>query len=354
VLGLNGHRHLRKLIYLLFVAASAPIGWIKSNPRLATFVADLKSLKAFGDTDLHESMLSDTLRVDRYREGISRIVKDGDVVVDLGTGSGILAFFAAKKAAKVHAIEHSGVIKLARKIADENDIRNVEFHHCNSRQFRLDGRADVIIHEQIGNCVFDENMIESILDLRRRVLKDGGRIVPNRFEVYLEPIEMMDGYHTPYMWEFNIDGITFQSTKSAANVAPGRGALFSEYHRTDILAGEAMHMLCDPKPIMEFDLETMNESDLPRSAHYENTAVRDGRIQGLCVAFRTHFDDQTDLEVFPAGKQTNWSFAMFRLEEHTVRMGQRIEYDIEFGDVRDYLTWRLTWVEPEHQAAAAE
>jgi len=42
-------------------------------------------------------MVFDKVRMDVYHEGISRNVKHGDVVVDLGTGTGILALFAAQQ-----------------------------------------------------------------------------------------------------------------------------------------------------------------------------------------------------------------------------------------------------------------
>ena len=40
-------------------------------------------------------LLSDTLRVDSYRAAIQAKVRSGDVVVDLGSGTGIMARFAA-------------------------------------------------------------------------------------------------------------------------------------------------------------------------------------------------------------------------------------------------------------------
>src|SRR5690606_12524273 len=140
----------------------------------------------------------DDVRVDTYYAGIQRYVQPGDVVVDLGTGSGILSFFAARRGARrVYAIDHSAFIEVAEAIAKKNEIGNVEFVRVNSREFHAKEEADVIIHEQIGDDLFDENMVENLLDLKRRVLKENGKIVPGRFELFLEPAVLKEDFRTP-------------------------------------------------------------------------------------------------------------------------------------------------------------
>ena len=57
---------------------------------------------------LHEHMLADLIRLNAYHAAIDRYVTPQDCVVDIGTGTGVLAFFAAaKKARKVYALDHS-------------------------------------------------------------------------------------------------------------------------------------------------------------------------------------------------------------------------------------------------------
>ena len=45
---------------------------------------------------IHDLMLSDSIRTQIYQKAINANVKDGDVVVEVGTGTGILAMFAVK------------------------------------------------------------------------------------------------------------------------------------------------------------------------------------------------------------------------------------------------------------------
>ena len=77
--------------------------WIKRRLLKRAWIAD-----SFGDPGVQERLLLDRERCDRFREAIHAAVKSGDVVVDVGAGTGLLSFFAAEAGAKrVYAIEMS-------------------------------------------------------------------------------------------------------------------------------------------------------------------------------------------------------------------------------------------------------
>ncbi len=118
-------------------------------------------------------MLADTVRNKSYHDAIKRYIKPGDVVVDLGTGTGILSFYAAEqKPKRIYAIDHSDIIKVARRIAEHNNISNIEFVQTNSRDFAPPENVDIILQEQMGDNLFNENMVQDVLDLKDRLLKN--------------------------------------------------------------------------------------------------------------------------------------------------------------------------------------
>jgi type I protein arginine methyltransferase len=146
--------------------------FLKSNERFRTVLYDSNNKKDFSDIYIHERMIADKTRINSYHDAIKRYIKPGDIVVDLGTGTGILSFMSAQQnPEKIYAIDHSDFINVSRKIAKYNNINNITFVQINSRDFKPTEKSDIILHEQLGNALFDENMIENILDLKKRILK---------------------------------------------------------------------------------------------------------------------------------------------------------------------------------------
>jgi protein arginine N-methyltransferase 1 len=307
---------------------------------------DLQNAEDFSSPFTHEEMLSSSERLEKYYEGIKRTVKKGDVVVDIGAGTGILSFFAARFAEKVYAVEHSRIIEKAIKVCADNKINNVQFVQCNSRDFKLEEKADLIVHEQIGGAnPFSENMVANLIDARRRILKPGGRILPNKIEVFLEPVQLKAPYRIPFLWEFDIKSISFRSLRPEQQNLPARGNLITPYHCRQLPAVAFECFLCRPKPIMQFDLETLNEGDLPRLVHYENTAIRDGIVDGLWIYFKAAFDDEISIDTSPDGPSpsNSWVQMIYRIEMDRVKQGDVVKYDLEIDSILDDSCWALTW-----------
>ena len=66
-------------------------------------------------------MIKDPVRFHAYMEALRRTVKPGSVVLDMGTGPGIMALLACRFGArKVYAVEPEPIIQVAREIAISN------------------------------------------------------------------------------------------------------------------------------------------------------------------------------------------------------------------------------------------
>ena len=72
------------------------------------------SKRGFGVPGIYVGMLNDRARTSRFLAGIAEVVRPGDIVVDIGTGTGVRAIAAARAGAKhVYAIEASDIGQVA-------------------------------------------------------------------------------------------------------------------------------------------------------------------------------------------------------------------------------------------------
>ena len=145
---------------------------------------------------VHADMLYAGERVEKYSEAIRRTVKPGDVVADIGTGTGLLALLCLHAgASRVHAIERSSAIQWARMLAERNGLsERIVFHNADSRQVWLPEKADVIVSELIGHAAFEEDMIECVMDAKRRFLASSGSIIPRSVRLRVAPVAETEVY----------------------------------------------------------------------------------------------------------------------------------------------------------------
>ena len=310
--------------------------WLKDSPYIRKAYYDLMNQKAFSDFFEHDKMMADRVRVEAYYQAITKYVGEGDVVIDLGTGTGILSFFAASQNPKmVYALEHSRIIEAARLVAESNGIQNVRFENVNSKDFTPDEPADCIIHEQIGEALFDEKMVDNLLDLKKRCLKPGGTILPGRFDLYIEPIQLSEEYYIPFAWEQNIHGISFASMKDLADTLQ-----WSYYFQPRLKPEEIEALLCEPEPIYTIDLNEVADATLPASLEYTKPVVNSGELHGFCVYFQACFDEVLSFANAPSGRRLSWSLPLLRIEKEEYESGDWVKFRLDARDLADPATWR--------------
>jgi protein arginine N-methyltransferase 1 len=107
-------------------------------------------------------------------------VRPGDIVLDVGAGSGILSMFAARAgAARVYAVERTTVAVVAQELAAANGVGEiVQVIHGDVMDVELPERVDVIISEWLGGFGIDEGMLAPVIAARDRWLKSGGVMIP--------------------------------------------------------------------------------------------------------------------------------------------------------------------------------
>jgi protein arginine N-methyltransferase 1 len=313
---------------------------IATSDRMMELLYDRENETNFGGLEAHEEMLSDAVRVDAYHRGIHRNVRRGDVVLDLGTGTGLLAFMASRAGAKkVYAVEHSEIIDVAREIARLNGFTDIEFVRAHSSEFTPPEPIDVVVHEQMGDELFNENLVQNLLDARRRLLRPEGRILPARFRLFVEPVSMHPSMRVRRFWNIDLpDDIDLRSmahSQVTSRFDSGRN------EQTWARAGSVAATLGESRPVLEFDLDSLDSAaSIPTEFVVERTASADMIVDGTCVWFEALFDDETVLSTSPLSTNTSWGNRMFRLDREFVR-GQELRLEIRLGELVDASTWTV-------------
>lgn len=134
----------------------------------------------YAEIEVHRTMICDRVRTEAFRRAINSVVRPGDIVLDVGAGSGILSLFAARAgAARVYAVERTTVSVLAQELASANGVAEiVQLIHGDVMDVELPERVDVIVSEWLGGFGIDEGMLPPVIAARDRWLKPGGAMVP--------------------------------------------------------------------------------------------------------------------------------------------------------------------------------
>ena len=148
-------------------------------------------------TDGVFNCLVDRRRTRAFARAIRHTVHRHSVVADLGSGSGIMALFAAKAGAKkVFAIEHDEKnAKRLEQIFAANGYGNViEVVQADARRVVLPKKPDVIICEMIATGLIEELQIpvmnQALLSARK-----GVHVVLETIENYVEAVDVGDRFY---------------------------------------------------------------------------------------------------------------------------------------------------------------
>jgi type I protein arginine methyltransferase len=243
-------------------------------------------------------MLNDKLRMDAYHKAINKQVKPGDIVVDLGSGTGLLSIWAIKAgAAKVYAIEKTSAIELAREIAWVNNcLDKIEFIKENSMQVDLPEKADVLISETLGSFAIDENTLEFTNDARQRFLKKDAILIPQSIDLFIAPIDDIDTYNKIDFWR-NIPDIDFSPAFD----------LFSK--KIIVESVKAKGLLAPETHIGHIDLT--QGIDKVFNAHLYVPITKSGNLHGVAGWFHTRLCEGIEIKTSPNDPETHWKQAFF-------------------------------------------
>jgi predicted RNA methylase len=144
----------------------------------------------WGSSDFAYICLKDAVRTTSFQTAIERTVQRGDVVLDVGAGTGILSLFAATAGArKVFAVEIDGYLCecLAETVRANGFSGTIEILPGDARDIDLPSAVDVVIAELIDTGLVEEPQIPVLNSLfERGVATTATRFIPDAYHTEVQ------------------------------------------------------------------------------------------------------------------------------------------------------------------------
>jgi len=312
-----------------------------------------------------KDMLQDRGRMDAYRTAILNNPDcfRGKTVLDVGTGSGVLAIWAGMAGArKVYAIEATSMAQHARRLVQQNGMQDVVVVlEGYMEKIELPEKVDVILSEWMGYFLLREAMFDSVLAARDVWLKPGGAMFPshaslrmaplcshlyaNRLAEYEEELHAWEGFGE---WMANGNGI---------NVAGLTDFFHREQHEYLLQSAQwcqlrQAEVIGDEFAVVEFDVHTTTVAELKAvTSSFRSVLSEDAELNAFGGWFDTDFRGSpaepaaqpVTLTTAPESS-THWAQQVFMVHPPiNVQVGDTLEGTVKLA--RQRLNHRLMWVQ---------
>lgn len=285
----------------------------------------MTTLWGYLDPAAHAHMLLDKARVDAYAGAIAAVVRPGDVVLDAGTGTGILAMLAAKAGARrVFAVDRTGIVELARRHVADNGLDGVvEVIHADLEQLdALPERPNVIVGELLGNFAPAEGQARGYA-AARRLAREDAVLIPSRYR------------------------LTYGAVRGSGLRADL--AVFGELHGLRLdglrerLRSRPAFVNVDPAELLGPEVEgawQLTDEPPARELGGRITITEDGELGAIAVGFVAELAPGHVLRTTITSDRTHWSQAVFPIDPPMpVRAGDVVEATLWPRIVTNASTW---------------
>jgi len=240
----------------------------------------------------HFRMMNDEERNQCFYRAIKRAVTPDSIVLDIGTGSGLLALMAVEAGARhVYTVEVNGTIgNVAREIIAAHGMsdRITVLSPYYSTEVRLGvelpERADVMTAELLGNDTLAENMVAISADARRRLLTRDATLIPCSATAFGLLVESVEAYKLGV-----VDKVSGFDLSPFNRLLGGR-----DYG--DLLSNYSHRVLSEPFELFHFDFTT--GEILPEDKVIEVTPTESGTCHLVVKWQRIHTDAENHIDTW--------------------------------------------------------
>ena len=272
------------------------------------------------------------MRTGSFLRAIMKTVKPGDIVLDIGCGTGVLSYFACLAGAKrVYAVEQGPIIELAKAICHHNGFDDrVVFFNDWSTNVDLPEQVDVIITETIGNLGFEEGVLGWVIDAKNRFLAPDGQIIPRSIEIMLVPTSNPDWHDEMSTWSQELYSLDFSPAYSLVI----NNILWAEWTNPELF-------LSEPQSLVRFDLMEVDQVGFSEETTF--IAQRDGLLDGLGAWFSAELTPGLVVSNAPPNQTPSWNQTFFPVERPLrVSAGDPILVGIRAKDNAEHWEWHIT------------
>jgi type II protein arginine methyltransferase len=252
----------------------------------------------------HFNMLNDRWRNESYDAAIRNTVDETGTVLDIGSGSGLLAMMAARAGAKMtYSCEmNTTIADLAKRIVSANGYgEGVKIIGKKSSDLLLGvdlpERVDVLITETLDSGLLGEGILPIIIDARERLLVENAKIIPRGAKIYGALLDSQK------IWDLNY-------VNMAAGFDVGLFNTFSTAGSFPVRLERFPHkFLTEAVEVCEFDF--MYGSLEPRKFKIPLTTVQSGLCHAVAYWFDLYLDDKVCYSTSPLNSSSHWKQAIY-------------------------------------------
>ncbi len=258
----------------------------------------------------HVPMMNEQERNKAYFQALESVVTPEKVVLEIGTGSGLLAMMVARLGAKkVVTCEAVDLIAdTARQIVRRNNYQDqitvlAKLSSGVELGKDLPAKADILVHEIFSSDLLGEHLLDAIEDAKGRLLKPDGHVLPEAASIMIALVGGAElAKHLRVEESFGFDLRDFNAINAK------RGPLYRHDLETTLLSDD----------VEAFRFDFLEDAAFPAESKVVAIRVREpGWCHGVIQWIRIEVSKEVRFENHPSQHRpiANWQNIVHRFDE---------------------------------------